>query len=141
MVKKKVKKNAVKKTVKKGSRNISEKRVVEKRQFTSKNEEDGLKKVIRWAPRILMIIYTSLLISYGIIQNNKIVLILSLIVLTFLVIGWFWERIGGLTIIALGFIFGIFFDAFKSFNGFMFLVLPLWLIGALFRINGKVNSK
>jgi hypothetical protein len=127
MVKKKVKKQTVKAPIKKS------------------------KGLAFWAPRILMIIYIGLISSFaldvfGSYQGVKLYLALfihlipSIILFIFLAIAWHWEEIGGYLFIALGVIFGLFFNAFDNFAGFSFLVLPIWAVGILFIASNKMKE-
>jgi hypothetical protein len=127
MVKKKVKKQTMKVSVKKSP------------------------VLLFWAPRILMIIYIGLITAFALNALNNfqglqlglalfVKLIPSIILTIFLAIAWNWEEIGAYLFIALGFIFGIFFNAFESFSGFSFLVLPIWAIGLVFFASNKKKS-
>ena len=114
-------------------------------------KKEGIKKVIHWAPRILMIIFIGLLSTlaldvFGEYKGLELLLaffmhmIPSIILFIFLAIAWHWEIVGGSIFIAMGVVFGFFFNAFQSFPGFMILVLPLWLVGILFLADHKINS-
>jgi len=116
-----------------------------------KKKEDGINKVLHWAPRVLTIIFIGLISTFaldvfGEYQGIKLLLALflhlipSIILLIFLAIAWHWEIVGGNLLIAAGVIFGFFFNAFQTLDGFMILVLPLWMVGALFLIAHKLNN-
>ncbi|MBU2576205.1 MAG: hypothetical protein KKF50_00605 [Nanoarchaeota archaeon] len=116
--------------------------VVIKRKKVVVKEKDEMSKVIHWAPRILMIIYISMINSFALADGirGSIKLIPVIFLLIFLGIAWHREIIGGLIILAFGFIFGVFFGAFNSMEGFIVSILPLWFIGILFMVDYKINS-
>jgi hypothetical protein len=109
---------------------------------SKKRTKDEMNKVIHWAPRILMLIYIGMLNYFALtIQSPSIIKFIPVIFLIiFLGIAWHWQIVGGLTIFALGIIFGLFFEAFIDPAGFVFMILPLWLIGILFLVDHQINA-
>jgi hypothetical protein len=125
------------------------KKKVKKQNIVAKKKESP--KWAFWAPRILMIIYIGMVSSFALDVFDSysgldltmaffMHLIPSIVLFIFLMIAWKWEEVGAYLFIALGVIFGFFFEAFNSFTGFSFLVLPIWVIGALFLVSSKLKE-
>lgn len=125
--------------------------MVKKTKIKKRISKDQIDDFIIWTPRILMIFYIGLvtyhslqkttnLAGTSLIQGLFLYLIPTILLITFLTIAWNSRETGSYLFLALGLIFGIFFNAFKSLKGFLFLVLPIWIIAILFFVSKQLKD-
>ena len=116
--------------------------------------KDWVKKTIYWVPRIIILVFAILIFVFALLSGSErygggIIGILKnspnalpwLILLLIVYFAWKWEKIGGWMLIILSVLFTFFFDAFESLGAFLFLILPILIVGILFLISSKINKK
>ncbi len=107
-------------------------------------KENGMLLFLRWIPRILCILYAVFisLFSFDVFGKDKgfwqslfdfiIHNIPVIILIAILIISWKWSWIGGISFIALGFVYLLWLSGNDKY---LVIYLPLFLIGTLFLLD------
>ena len=102
------------------------------------------KKVLFWLPRILAIIFILFISLFSLDSFSTsdpfwkeligflIHLVPIYLLIGLLILSWKYKRIGGILYVVLAIIFTIFFDTYEHIFSFLFISLPVLIIGLLF---------
>ncbi len=97
------------------------------------------KKTLFWTPRILALLYIIFITIFVLDSKNFVELIINLIptliLIGILILALKKPKAGGVVFFALGIIFTIFFNTYRTLPTFLTISLPLFLIGILFFIS------
>ena len=112
-----------------------------------------MKKVIKWAPRILSIIFIAFISLFALdmfsteykwwemIIGFLMHMIPNLILIFFLVVAWKKPLFGGLTYLLISLAFFIMFDGYEQITTFLFICLPVLIIGILFILDYELQKR
>jgi len=106
------------------------------------------KKIIRWIPRILGILYIIFisLFALDVFSDFSILALFMHLIPTFvltgiLILAWYKEQIGGYVYLAMAIGFTIAFDTYEHIVSFLIITVPLLVTGALFIWSHSLNLK
>lgn len=115
--------------------------------------KDGVRKTVYWVPRIGILVFAVLVFIFALLSGAedyggglKGVLMNSpnsvpwLVLLGIVYIAWKWEKLGGWMLIAISIVFAFFFNAWENIGTSLIIILPIFLMGILFLVSGKLKN-